>query len=331
MSLEVKPESLIGGKETTLRGWTGNFSDGYAYITAFSSMPHITYHWACGGTISYLMPGDVCFEGLTTIVNDSFVYNFFIPTRLDSGNSGRVSIYMWDENMGGGIVRDSLVTGIDEPNTLDKDGPSFRLFIDGKSVSDKMRVLKKFSISGNIEDKSGINLKRGIYLRINGIEDHNLTKDFRYDLGSGTRGSFSSSIELSSYNVVDTLLFSVFDNVDNNSNREFTVERIYGKDFIITDLMNFPNPVRGDKTRISFYSSRPGWGRLKIYTISGRRIITINVPNITMGTNTILWDTRDEMEDDIANGVYIYKLEANSLGESSEGKASAIGKLIILR
>ncbi len=67
---------------------------------------------------------------------------------------------------------------------------------------------------------------------------------------------------------------------------------------------------------------------IKIYTISGRLIKTIegNLVNGD-GFNKIHWDGRDEDGDEIANGVYPYKLILKNGNESKE----KIEKLVVLR
>ncbi len=52
--------------------------------------------------------------------------------------------------------------------------------------------------------------------------------------------------------------------------------------------------------------------KIKIYTITGRLIRDINLPgtNFSIGFNKIYWNGRDQDGDEIANGVYLYKLIA---------------------
>jgi len=49
------------------------------------------------------------------------------------------------------------------------------------------------------------------------------------------------------------------------------------------------------------------------------------------GFNMIPWNGRDEMGDPVANGVYLYKVIAQSYDSDSSTNQEKIGKLIIMR
>jgi flagellar hook assembly protein FlgD len=49
--------------------------------------------------------------------------------------------------------------------------------------------------------------------------------------------------------------------------------------------------------------------RLKIYTVSGRRVRTLMQGHPEADLNRITWDGRDGDGDRVANGVYLYRLE----------------------
>ncbi len=99
-------------------------------------------------------------------------------------------------------------------------------------------------------------------------------------------------------------------------------------DMKITDLKNFPNPM---KTETSFLvnvsgSAPPSNSRIKIFTVAGRLIKTIEYP-LNIGFNQIFWDGRDDDGDYIANGVYLYKLIIEGNGK----KETSLQKLVVLK
>ena len=49
--------------------------------------------------------------------------------------------------------------------------------------------------------------------------------------------------------------------------------------------------------------------RVKIFTVAGRLICTLDQPFPSVDLNRIAWDGRDEDGDHVANGTYLYKLE----------------------
>jgi flagellar hook assembly protein FlgD len=73
-------------------------------------------------------------------------------------------------------------------------------------------------------------------------------------------------------------------------------------------------------------SSPPTGAKLKIFTVAGRVIKTINV-NLSIGYNQIYWDGKDADGDYIANGVYLYKL----IIDGNNKKETALQKLVVLK
>lgn len=77
-------------------------------------------------------------------------------------------------------------------------------------------------------------------------------------------------------------------------------------------IYNYPNPF-ADNTYFTFElrgKQKPDELAIKIYTVAGRLIRDISIPYSAydIGFNKILWNGKDEDGDDIANGVYIYKI-----------------------
>jgi hypothetical protein len=82
----------------------------------------------------------------------------------------------------------------------------------------------------------------------------------------------------------------------------------------ITDVFNYPNPFTNE-TNFTFSlrgTELPEELKIKVYTIAGRLIRDINLPvtDLNIGFNKIYWNGRDQDGDEIANGVYLYKVIA---------------------
>jgi hypothetical protein len=96
----------------------------------------------------------------------------------------------------------------------------------------------------------------------------------------------------------------------------------------LKDVFNYPNPMK-DNTTFTFTvtgSEQPGEGKIKIFSVAGRVIKTINV-NLSIGYNRVYWDGKDADGDYIANGVYLYKL----IIEGNNQKETALQKLVVLK
>ena len=80
--------------------------------------------------------------------------------------------------------------------------------------------------------------------------------------------------------------------------------------FKVYNIYNYPNPFSKD-TYFTFELTQPAdLLKLKIFTISGRFLqeIVVNQNELNRGLNKIYWNGLDRDQDNIANGVYFYKL-----------------------
>jgi hypothetical protein len=218
--------------------------------------------------------------------------------------------------------------------TSDNTGPEITFYEGGRELNDGDWVDQTFTLTGRIVDSSGINLlysfesTNGFYLYIN--SDLNSKIDLRdyfyYVKNSFTNGEFNVEIDLPE--ATDTLTVNV---VDNNFNQ--TLERIvlntelYGQ-IAIENFLIYPNPVRDDGGLwFTFDLTRAGLAQIKIFTIAGRLIKTIdNIPCFA-GYNQIQWDGRDNFQDEISNGVYIVKAYV----EADNSRDEVVEKFIIAR
>ena len=95
----------------------------------------------------------------------------------------------------------------------------------------------------------------------------------------------------------------------------------------ITHLLNVPNPMRTNTVFTYNLAQAPDQVTVKIYTVSGRLIRTIEDASARRGYNETDWDARDENSERLANGVYFYKV----IVEKDGRKVEKIGRLAILR
>jgi hypothetical protein len=231
-------------------------------------------------------------------------------------------------------MRDSIrIYGSAIPVT-DNTGPDVALYEGGRQLEDNDWVDKEFVLTGRVTDSSGVNLlysvesTNGFYLYINSELDNkvDLRDYFYYAKNSFTSGEFNVAVDLPE--AVDTLVVNV---VDNNFNQ--TVKRVvlnaelYGQ-IAIEDFLVYPNPLRAEQGLwFTFKLTRSGLMQLKIFTIAGRLIKTIDNVSTGSGYNQIYWDGRDDSQDEISNGVYIVKAYV----EADNSRADVVEKFIIAR
>jgi hypothetical protein len=117
---------------------------------------------------------------------------------------------------------------------------------------------------------------------------------------------------------------------DFSGNKSDTIRNILTvqSDLKIYDLNNYPNPMKNNTTFLFKLSGQfpPGSSKIRIFTVAGRLIKELIFSSV-IGYNQIPWDGRDNDGDNIANGVYLYKL----IVSGDNKKESSIQKLVILK
>jgi hypothetical protein len=221
----------------------------------------------------------------------------------------------------------------------DLEGPSIRVrfegydnFIDGDFIFTARPILLV-----ELEDESGVNLRptpqfARLEAQIDGRDRVDLGEDFSYRTGSFTQGSVRRVLPHSAGE--HTLEVKAFDNVGNRSSRttHFSIV-LPSVDFEIVDrfVAAYPNPFT-NRTDILFRLTHPAEVELKIFTITGRRIYQVDPFLAPGGESRIRWNGTDQGGGPLANGTYLYKLEATYT--DAEGKRSTdeyVGKVVRMR
>jgi predicted outer membrane repeat protein len=88
-------------------------------------------------------------------------------------------------------------------------------------------------------------------------------------------------------------------------------------------LNNFPNPFN-PSTTIEFSIQNESIVDISIYNIKGQRIRSLLNNQITAGEHSIVWNGKDDSNNKVGSGVYLYKLKVNS-------KTEAVKKGLLLK
>src|SRR5690606_16876959 len=107
---------------------------------------------------------------------------------------------------------------------------------------------------------------------------------------------------------------------------------VENKEITIDHVLNYPNPFT-THTEFFFEHNQVDASlevQVQIFTISGKLVKTINEPVTTCGfrSNGIAWDGRDDFGDQLAKGVYVYRL---SVKAPDGTKADKTEKLVLLK
>lgn len=192
--------------------------------------------------------------------------------------------------------------------------PKFSITFDGKEIINGDIVSAKPEILITLKDEGPLPLDRSLFTVIyNNVPLNFERPDVAFDstLFPNTEARIMWKPELpdgrhtlevlakdASGNFFDTtsvrLIFYVFNDAD------------------LRDVYNYPNPFT-EETHFTFELrgvDLPDEFYFKIYTVAGRLIRDLSIPasDLKIGFNKIHWDGRDQDGDEVANGVYFYKV-----------------------
>lgn len=107
----------------------------------------------------------------------------------------------------------------------------------------------------------------------------------------------------------------------------FSIEFLVDDQFRILNVYNYPNPFSRETQFTYNLTQMAELVYIKIYTVAGRLIRTLdNAPGFA-GFNSVYWDGSDEEGDRLANGTYFYRLVARNGSQQS----SVTEKIVVMR
>ncbi len=75
-------------------------------------------------------------------------------------------------------------------------------------------------------------------------------------------------------------------------------------------LKNYPNPFNPETT-ISFEISENGKTAVKIFNVKGQKVKTLLNENLEAGSHSIVWNGKNDNEQQVSSGMYFYKISVN--------------------
>jgi hypothetical protein len=80
---------------------------------------------------------------------------------------------------------------------------------------------------------------------------------------------------------------------------------------------NYPNPFNPE-TKIGYFIPKACQVKLEVFNILGQRVRTLIDEAQTAGKKEVTWDGRDESGNEVASGVYFYKLQAGDFAQTKK-------------
>jgi hypothetical protein len=310
-------------------------AQGTVLIRAFDSKKTVRYITRYNTLLTYRLPGNPLFRGEGVVNSGRFQVQFIVPKEISYGESlGRLSGYFSDGVTDGFGLRGDIATG-GSVALEDGDGPVIELGFTGQE-----QFLPGGTIGGDpelaavIEDaRSGINLTgeigHRVTLTLDGRTEEDVTDRFQYDTGSYLKGKLSVPLTGLSEGEHSVVL-KAWDNANNSASETIAFRTASSDRLVLERILNVPNPM-SNGTEFTFELSLAAEVRIKVFTVDGRLIRTIDRFTAQPGFNAVAWDGTDGEGDLLSNGVYLYKVTAKTRVQSKTIEASGIGKLLVVR
>lgn len=292
-----------------------------------------------GEMMEFDLRNNVLFNGKTLAKAGKFSFTFIVPKDIDySFGNGKISYYA---NQGekdlGGVFTNLIVGGFSNSPTSDTTGPVIKLYLNDTLFRDGGITDSNPVLLAIIEDKCGINTTgSGIghdltaYLDSDRNKSFVLNNYFETDFDNYMKGRITYPIGKISGGS-HSITLKAWDNYNNSSETSviFIVRTDNG--FIISNLINYPNPFT-NRTSITAEHNRPDENlrlRIYIYSMSGKviKIIETSIPSTGYKLPPVEWDGNDDGGKRVGRGIYPYSVTIST--EKGE-VARATGRMIIL-
>ncbi|MFT2010319.1 type IX secretion system sortase PorU [Pontibacter sp. 13R65] len=329
------------GNVTEPNGAVAGSFNGNMAITVFDKQnTRMTFGDETGQPVPIQLRENVIYDGQATVSNGLFEVSFVVPKDIAYNyGPGKVSLYGSNSSTDAMGANKSIIIG-GTSNNVEEDNipPTINLFMDDESFVFGGTTGKNSLLLAKIFDDNGINTAGlGIGHEITAILDDAkenliiLNDYYTSDVDSYQSGSVR-------YLLQDlkpgphSLRVKAWDTHNNSAEEyiEFVVSNEAG--LALDHVLNHPNPF-STKTTFHFDHNRAGENleiQIQIFTISGKLVKTLEATSYASKTHLaeITWDGRDEYNDTLARGVYVYKVNIRSQQDGS--KTSKFEKLVIL-
>ena len=270
----------------------------------------------------YAATGGLVFRGDNTVKNGRFSATFIVPKDIefsDSLSRGRLLAYVTPSvktsSDAAAYTGNVHIGGVDTTAVHTSTGPKISVYIGSRSFRSGDLISQNAALLVDLADSVGINtstsgIGHGIEMWLN---DATQGKDLTNFYASNLDSYRSGTVQYPMTNLPqgkNTLRIRAWNSYDYSSTADTYFQVASSDQLTITNVFNYPNPFGGEGTEFTFQQNQtvPLNVTVKIFTIAGRLIQTLE--SFASGDSFVRlpWDGRDRDGDRIANGVYLYKL-----------------------
>ena len=317
-----------------------NFS-GTLYVTIFDKKSALNTLGTNSNSFSspFEVWKNVIYKGKVSVNNGFFSSEFKVPKDISFqvGNV-RISYYTDDESEdGSGYNEVLLIGGIDSNAEIDDEGPQVQLFLNDENFVSGGVTNDHPLFKAKIFDQNGINtVGSGIGHDIEAVIDDDYSSSIimndYYESDLDTYQSGEISYALSNLSVGEhKIKLKVWDVYNNSTDEELFFNVVNEQDITIDKVLNYPNPFT---TSTQFFFEHNQVCNfldvaIQIFNVSGKVVKSINerIHNDGFRSNGISWDGKDDFQEQLGRGVYLYKIKVTN---EQGNQAEKIERLFIL-
>lgn len=349
ISPSVQMDTIRALSKVTIKGHVEDFSgnvlstfNGFLYPSVYDKPKEqqTLGNDASSPIRSFELQSNKLYKGKASIKNGQFEFTFIVPKDINYAfDLGKISYYGENETFDALGSDTRVYVGGVNPNGINDDiGPDLEIYLNDENFVSGGITDETPQLIVKIFDENGINaVGNGVGHDLTAILDDEtsnpivLNDYFTSDLDSYQSGQIKynfSTIEPGRH----TLTIKIWDVNNNSSEKTIDFEVREKQELSLEHVLNYPNPFT---TSTEFYFEHNQVcsqleAQIQVLTISGRLVKTINKTVHTEGFRSegIQWNGRDDFGDQLAKGVYIYRL----LVRTPEGEiAEKLEKLVILK
>ncbi|MBF9143817.1 type IX secretion system sortase PorU [Hymenobacter properus] len=298
---------------------------------------------AADGPKPIVVQESVIYSGQANVVNGMFNLSFVVPKDINYNvGLGKASLYAYDptRRVDANGYQLHRVGGANSLAPADDTPPEIRLFMDDESFAFGGLTAPNTTLLAFLTDDNGINTTgAGIGHDITATIDNDVNKQlvlndsYVSNLGDYRSGKVTNLFK-GLANGPHSLRLKAWDTYNNSAEKEIEFVVATNEKIALDHVLNYPNPF-ANSTTFMFDHNQAGGGdgmldvQVQIFTVAGRlvRTLTATLPSSKAHQDGITWNGRDDFNDQLARGVYVYRLSVRS---ANNGTASKFEKLVIL-
>lgn len=287
------------------------------------------------------------FKGKATVKNGLFEFTFVVPKDINfKFGLGKISYYASDPTQmidAAGHYQKVVIGGASDNLLADNEGPQVDVFMNNLDFVFGGITDENPTLLVTLEDENGINVVgNSIGHDLEAVLDDDtqntyLLNDF-YEAKQDDYTQGEVRFPLAGLEEgLHSLQVRAWDVANNPAEgyTEFVVATT--AEIALKHVLNYPNPF-SDRTCFQFDHNLAGQEMdvlIQIYTVSGRLVKTLEQTVISdQGLrldNCIEWDGRDDFGDQLARGVYLYKVGVRASSQNGLSGESDFQKLVLLK